>query len=143
MFERFTESSRLTLFIARWEATEIGGAAVEAERVLLGLLRVDKGWRPNLFAAEGLSYGAVRQEIRAHWGTRSSVPVSEDLPFSEQVERILRYAVDEADRAAQKYVGSAHVLLGLLGEEGSFAAQMLARHGMTIDAVRERVGRPP
>ena len=111
--------------------------------MLLGLFRADKGWLHHLFAVAGLSYSAARNEIRAHWGPRPQIPVSEELPFSEQTERILRHAIDEAGRFAEAYVSAGHMLLGVLREEGSFAAEMLRAHGMTIDTVRERLRTPP
>ena len=76
MFERFTEEARRTLFFARYETTELGGMAIEAEHILLGLLRADKGPTPRLFAVADLSYSDARAEIRTHWGARQQIPTS-------------------------------------------------------------------
>jgi len=143
MFERFTETARLTLFFARYETAELGGSAIEAEHILLGLLRADKGPTPHLFAVADLSYTDARSNIRAHWGVRQQVPTSVELPLSDQTGRILQYAMEEADRLGHKYIGTGHLLLGVLREEGSFAAGMLRRHGMTIEDLRERIVEPP
>src|SRR5713101_7083980 len=103
MFERFTDTARATLFFARHETTELGGMTIEAEHMLLGLLRADKGSTPHLFAVANLSYTSARNKIRAHWGPRQQVPTSVELPFNDQTERILRSAAEEADRLAHKH----------------------------------------
>src|SRR5438093_6519130 len=143
MFERFTETARLTLFFARYETTELGGMAIDAEHILLGLLRADKGPPPHLFAVADLSYTDARANIRAHWGVRQQVPTSVELPFSDQAERILQYATEEADRLGHKHIGTGHLLLGVLREDGSFAAGMLRRHGITIEDLRDHIVEPP
>jgi ATP-dependent Clp protease ATP-binding subunit ClpC len=143
MFERFTETARLTLFFARHETTELGGVAIEAEHILLALLRADKGPTPHLFAVADVSYTDARAEIRAHWGVREHMPTSVELPFSDQTARILQYATEEADRLGHKYIDAGHLLLGVLREDGSFAAGMLRKHGMTIEDLREHIVEPP
>lgn len=143
MFERFSETARRTLFFARYETTELGGMAIEAEHILLGLLRADNGPTPHLFAVADLSYTDARDEIRAHWGPRQQVPTSVEVPFSDQTERILNYAIEEADRLDHKDVEPEHLVLGVLREDGSFAAEMLRRHGMTLDALRDHIVKAP
>jgi ATP-dependent Clp protease ATP-binding subunit ClpC len=143
MFERFTETAKRTLFFARHETTELGGMAIEAEHMLLGLLRADKGPTPHLFAIANLSYSDARARIRSHWGVRPQVPTSVELPFSDQTERIVMYAIEEADRLGHKYIGTGHLLLGVLRQDSSFAAAMLRSHGMTIEDLREQIVKPP
>jgi ATP-dependent Clp protease ATP-binding subunit ClpC len=143
MFERFTETARRTLFFARHETTELGGLAIEAEHILLGLLRADKGPTPHLFAVAGLSYTDARAKIRAHLGTRQRVPTSVELPFSDQTQRILSYATEEADRLGHKSIGTGHLLSGVLREDGSFAAGMLRMHGMMIEDLRGHLVKSP
>lgn len=142
MFELFTVTARLALFFARHEAGEMGGTSIEAEHMLLGLLRADRGPTPHAFAVADLSYADARVRIRAQCGVQPQVPDSVDLPISDQTERILQYATEEADRLDDKYVGAGHLLLGVLREDGSFAAGMLRAHGMTIENVREHVVKP-
>jgi len=143
MFERFNETARRTLFFARHETTELGGVAIEPEHILLGLLRADKGPTPHLFAAADLSYADARAKIRAHCGVRQQVPTSVELPFADQTQRILQHAREEADRLGHKYIGTGHLLVGVLREDGSFAAGMLRSHGMTIEGIREHIVKPP
>jgi ATP-dependent Clp protease ATP-binding subunit ClpA len=143
MFERFTETARRTLFFARQETTDIGGAAIEAEHLLLALLRADTGPTPHVFAVADLSYSEARAAIRAHRGEQPRVSASVEIPFSDQTQRILQYATEEADRACHKDIGAEHLLLGVLREDSSFAAGMLRSHGMTIDDLREHIVKPP
>jgi ATP-dependent Clp protease ATP-binding subunit ClpC len=143
MFERLTVTAGMTLFFARQETTELGGMTIEPEHLLLGLLRADKGPTPRLFGLAKLSYGDARAEIRSHWGVRPHVATSVELPFADQTERILQYATEEADRAAHTHIGTGHLLLGLLRENGSFAAAMLKGHGMAIDDLRDHIMQPP
>jgi ATP-dependent Clp protease ATP-binding subunit ClpC len=139
MFERFTEPARRTLFFARYEATGLGGGEIEPEHLLLGLLRADKGPTPYLFAVANLSYTEARAEIRAHWGVRQQVPMHVEIPFGGPSKRILQYAAEEADRLGQGTIGTGHLLLGLLRDEGSFAADILKRHAITSDALRQHL----
>src|SRR5262249_40559738 len=92
MFDRLTETARRTLLQARKETTALGGAAIEAEHLLLGLLRADRGSTPRVLATAGLSYTDARARIREHWGTQEHVPESVEVPFSDQCKRILEYA---------------------------------------------------
>lgn len=139
MFERFTESARRTLFFARYAASELGGEAIAPEHLLLGLLRADEGPTLRLFADATLSYTEARAEIRAHQGFREQVPTSVEIPFAQPAKRILQHATEEADRVGHKPIGTGHVLLAILREEGSFAAEILNRHGMTAAAVRQHL----
>jgi ATP-dependent Clp protease ATP-binding subunit ClpC len=142
MFERYTDAARRTLFFARYETAELGGMTIEAEHLLLALLRADKGPTPHLFAVADLSYAGARAKIREHLSVREQVPGSVELPFSQHTERILQYATDEADRLDHKYIGTGHLLAGILGEGGSFAAGILRTHGMSVENVRRHVATP-
>ena len=81
-FDRFTVTARLTLFFARYEAGELGGTSIEAEHILLGLLRTDKGPTPHLFVVADLSYSDARARIRAHLGVQPQVPDSVGPSYS-------------------------------------------------------------
>ena len=136
MFERFTEPARRTLFFARYETTELGGSEIEPEHFLLALLRGDRGPTLQVFAGANLSYTETRAEIRTHWGARQQVPTSLEMPFGDASKRILQYAAEEADGLGHTPVGTGHLLLGLLREEASVAADILKRHGITRDMLR-------
>ena len=144
MFERLTQTAVRTLFFARQETSELGGTSIEPEHLLLALLRADKGPIPHVLGVVAeLSYTDARAKVRAYWSERQQVPTSVDLPLSDQTQRILDFATEEADRASLRYVGAGHLLLGLLREESSFAAGLLRSRGMTIERLREHLSKPP
>ena len=139
MFERYTEPARRTLFFARYEATTVGGAAIEPEHLLLGLLRGDKRLTRQLFASGNVSYTDVRRKILDHFGVVEHVPTSTEIPFSQLTDRILRRAAMEADSLRHSEIGAEHLLLGLLMEGSSFAAALLNKHGLSADAARQLI----
>jgi ATP-dependent Clp protease ATP-binding subunit ClpC len=139
MFERYTEAARRTLFFARYEVSEMGALALEPEHVLLGVLRVDKGPIRTLFAQAQLSFDSARAAIHARSGVREKFAQSVEIPFSAATQRVLHYAAEEADRLLHSDIGTEHLLLGLLREQGSVAASILASHGLTLDGVRDAV----
>lgn len=143
MFERFTESARRTLFFARFEVSELGGVAIEAEHILLGILRADEGPTPRVFADAGLSYSDARTAMRAREGTSERVPTSTEIPFTDQATRIFEHAVNEANALGHKHLGNEHLLLGVLRENRSFAAEFIGRHGLNIKTLREDFAKLP
>ena len=143
MFERFTDEARRALFFARFEVSELGGPAIDAEHLLLGILRADGGPAPRLLAAAGFSYSEARAAIQAHQGTRERLSTSFEIPFSDDAKRVLERAREEADRLDHPHIGNEHMLLGILREESSFAASLLRSRGLNLESVREHVRNVP
>ena len=143
MFERFTDEARRALFFARFEVSELGGPAIDAEHLLLGILRADGGPAPRLLAAAGFSYSEARAAIQAHQGTRERLSTSFEIPFTDEAKRVLERAREEADRLDHPHIGNEHMLLGILREESSFAASLLRSHGLNVESVREHVRNVP
>lgn len=139
MFERYTESARRVLFFARYEASELGGLSIEADHILLGLTREAKGIVCEVFAVSHVSLKHIRQEVEARAKSAEKLSKSVELPFSEEAKRTLLFAAEEADRLAHPYVGTEHLLLGLLREGSSPAAATLARQGLRLEQVREEI----
>ena len=137
MFERFTEAARRALFFGRFEVSELGGPTIEAEHLLLGILRADEGPAPRLFAAAGLSYSEARAAIQARQGTRERLSTSFEIPFTDEAKRVFERAREEADRLDHPHIGNEHMLLGILREESSFAAGLLDSHGLNLERLRE------
>jgi ATP-dependent Clp protease ATP-binding subunit ClpC len=141
MFERYTESARRVLFFARYEATQVGGTALETEHLLLGLVREGKtlkGIKQFYLALE-----PIRAEIERRIPVRERVSTSVEMPFTEETRRVLRFAGEEADRLLHNYIGPQHLLLGLLREERSVAASILTEQGLTIEDVRAQLSKHP
>ena len=141
MFERYTESARRVLFFARYEASQVGGVAISADHLLLGLTREAKGVVCEIFAVSRVSLKSVRQEIEARAPFGEKHPTSLELPFTEDGKRVLKFASEEADRLQHAYIGTEHLLLGLLREESSPAAATLAVHGLRLEEVRAEIAR--
>ena len=112
MFERYTEKARRCIFFARYEASQFGSPYIEAEHMLLGVLREDR----NLFRALqiGISIDALRAEIAKNSPAGEKIDTSVDLPMSHSAKRILAYGAEEAESLAHKHIGSEHLLLGLM-----------------------------
>jgi ATP-dependent Clp protease ATP-binding subunit ClpC len=139
MFERYTERARRVLFFARYEATQLGSTSIETEHLLLGLIREGKGLTSRIFARSHLSLESIRKEIEGRTVFKEKVSTSVEIPFSPETRRVLQYAAEEADRLLHTYVGTEHLLLGILREERSVAASILYEKGMRLASVREDI----
>jgi ATP-dependent Clp protease ATP-binding subunit ClpC len=140
MFERYTEKARRVIFFARYEASQFGSPYIETEHLLLGLLREDKALT-NRFLRSHASIESIRKQIEGRTTIREKVSTSVDLPLSQECKRVLAYAAEEAERLSHKHIGTEHLLLGLLREEKSFAAEILHERGLRLSAIREELGR--
>ncbi len=139
MFERYTERARRVLFFARYEASQLGSISIETEHLLLGLIREGKGLTSRIFARSHLSLESIRKEIEGRTVFREKVSTSVEIPFSAETKRVLQFAADEADRLLHNYIGTEHLLLGILREERSVAASILMEKGMRLQSVREDI----
>ena len=139
MFERYTERARRVLFFARYEASQLGSISIESEHLLLGLIREGKGLTSRIFARSRLSLEGIRKDIEGRTVFREKVSTSVEIPFSTETKRVLHAAAEEADRLLHDYVGTEHLLLGLLGEQRCVAASILVEKGMRLSTVREDI----
>jgi uncharacterized protein (TIGR03435 family) len=139
MFNRFTSGALQVLFYARSEVSQLGSSAVEPEHILLGVLDEGKGLGSGILARTGGTLDDFRSDIVRRLTSREKVPESDEIPFSASCERVLQYAAEEADRLLHNAIGPEHLLLGLLREEHSVAAEVLAARGLRIEAVREAI----
>lgn len=122
MFERLTERARRALFFARDETSQLGSTSIDTEHLLLGLIREGKGLTDRLFADAGIGFDEIRDEVLRRVPARSKTSTSAEIPVSAAAVRVLQHAAQEADRLLHDYVGTEHLLLGLLSEQGSVAA---------------------
>jgi ATP-dependent Clp protease ATP-binding subunit ClpC len=139
MFERYTERARRVLFFARYEANQLGSSLIEPEHLLLGLIREGKGLTSRLFARAHVSLDGIRREIEGRSVAREGVATSVEIPFSAETKRALQFAAEEADRLLHNYIGTEHLLLGLLREDRSIAASILTERGIRLDALRDDI----
>lgn len=140
MFERYTEKARRVIFFGRYEASQFGARCIETEHLLLGLLREDKSLT-NRFLHEPTPVENIRKQIEANTLLGEKVSTSVDMPLSDESRRVLGYAAEEAELLLHQHIGTEHLLLGLLREEGCFAAQILNQHGVHFAVVREELAR--
>ena len=139
MFERYTERARRVLFFARYEASQLGSVSIETEHLLLGLIREGKGLTSRIFARSHLSLENIRKEAEGRSIFREKISTSVEIPFSTETKRVLQYSAEEADRLLHNYIGTEHLLLGILREERSVAASILTERGMRLNTVREDI----
>ena len=135
MFDRYTEKARRVIFFARYEASQFGSPYIETEHLLLGLLREDRALTKRFLPA-ACSPELIRKKIEAVTSVREKVSTSVDLPLSGECKRVLGYMAEESENLSHKHIGTEHLLLGLLREEGSFAAELLRECGLRLETVR-------
>src|SRR5436189_1795406 len=141
MFERYTEKARRVIFFARYEASQFGAPAIEPEHLLLGLMREDKTLTGRFFPRAQVSIESIRKEIEGRTLLREKISTSVELPLAPETKHVLAYAHEESDRLQHRHIGTEHLLLGLLREERSMAAQILFERGLRLNAVREEIAR--
>src|SRR5678809_1173562 len=141
MFERYTEKARRVIFFARYEASQFGAPAIEPEHLLLGLMREDKTLTGRFFPRAQVSIESIRKEIEGRTLLREKISTSVELPLAPETKRVLAYAHEESDRLQHRHIGTEHLLLGLLREERSMAAEILYERGLRLNAVRDEIAR--
>jgi ATP-dependent Clp protease ATP-binding subunit ClpC len=141
MFEKYTEKARRVIFFARYEASQFGSSFIETEHLLLGLIREDKNLTNRFFPKANASIDSIRKEIEGRTIIREKVSTSIELPFSDESKRALNAAAEESDRLAHKHIGTEHMLLGLMREDKSVAAEILRERGLRLSMIRDELGR--
>ena len=142
MFERYTETGRRALFVARFEASRFGSSKIETEHLLLGLLRED-AVLVNRFLMSEISDSYIRHQILTLTPTRESPPTSQDIPLSDESKSTLSFAAQEADALGQQHIGTEHLMLGLMRTQDCFAARILRERGAEIEVIRRELAIVP
>ncbi len=133
----FTNRVRMALAMAREEALRLRHQYVGTEHILLGTLREGEGVASTVLENLGIDAELVRQRIEDAVSARSGAPMTgQDIPYAGRAKKVLELAMSEARELRHSYVGTEHVLLGLLREEKGLAAQVLMAAGLTLDATR-------
>ena len=138
MFERFTDRARRVMVEAQAEARTRGHDCVDTEHLLLALVRESEGAAARVLESLAVDPEAVRRRVleAAGPGARAS---SGQLPFAPRAKEALRLAVRESVQLGHRYIGTEHLLLGLLREGDGVAARVLTSLGASLDEVRELV----
>ncbi len=139
MFERFTERARKVMALANQEAQRFNHEYIGTEHILLGLLKEGSGVGPNVLKNLDVDLHKVRMEVEKRVKAGPDMVTMGKLPQTPRAKKVLEYAVEEARNLNHNYIGTEHLLLGLLREQDGVAAQVLMNLGLKLDEVREEV----
>ena len=139
MFERYTEKARQTIVRAKHEADRFGSEEVGVEHILLALLTDAVLIRKTM---EGISENELREAISAHIPRGEIIHLPHDLPLSSISRQALILAAEEAEGLGHRDILNEHLLLGLLGRENSYAAELLKQKGLSADKLRTQIAGP-
>jgi ATP-dependent Clp protease ATP-binding subunit ClpA len=135
---RFTERARRVVVLAQEEARTLSHNYIGTEHILLGLIREGEGVAARALEEMGVSLGTARQQVEEIIG-RGQQPPSGHVPFTPRAKRILELALVEALQLGHNYIGTEHILLGLIRERDGVAAQVLVRLGADLNRTRQQV----
>ena len=142
MFERYTEKARRVIFFARYEALQYGSQVISPEHILLGLMREDKTISARYFPfRHNLTVEAIRREVEERIILRERIPQSAELHLAPETKQILQFASNESQQLQSRNIGPEHLLLGLVRQERSIAAEILFQYGVRLKDVRDEVNR--
>jgi ATP-dependent Clp protease ATP-binding subunit ClpC len=138
MFERFTDRARRVVVLAQEEARLLNHNYIGTEHILLGLVREGDGVAARALESLGISLEAVRQHVEEIIGRGKQAP-SGHIPFTPRAKKVLELSLREAHQLGHNYIGTEHILLGLIREGEGVAAQVLVRLGADLNRVRQQV----
>ena len=140
MFERFSDRARRVVVAAQEEARGLGHDYLGTEHLLLGLISEGGGVGAKALESLGIGADGLRERVVAIVGTGQHA-IKAHIPFTPQAKQVLRLSLSEALRFGHNYIGTEHVLLGLIQEKDGVAAQVLADAGADLQGVRAEVVR--
>src|SRR5436309_5916672 len=138
MFERFTDRARRVVVLAQEEARMLNHNYIGTEHILLGLLHEGEGVAAKALESLGISLEAVRQQVEEIIGQGQQAP-SGHIPFTPRAKKVLELSLREALQLGHNYIGTEHILLGLIREGEGVAAQVLVKLGADLNRVRQQV----
>ncbi len=138
MFERFTDRARRVLVLAQEEARELASGIIGTEHLLLGLIREREGVAAKVLDTLGVTYELVREKVEGTIDTNKE-PSSASPPFTARVKKVLEFSLRESQQLGHNYVGTEHLLLGLVREGNGVAAKILDDLGADMARVRTQV----
>jgi ATP-dependent Clp protease ATP-binding subunit ClpC len=136
MFERFTERARKVIILAREEAIRLGHNFVGTEHLLLGLIREGDGLAVAILKKLNVNISAVKAEIEKIVSAGSEFSPAGEIPFTPQAKKVLEYAISEARSLGHNYIGTEHLLLGLIREGEGTASLVLRDFGVSVAAAK-------
>jgi ATP-dependent Clp protease ATP-binding subunit ClpC len=138
MFKRFTERARKVIILAREEAERCNNEYLGTEHILLGIIKDGGGIAIAVLQKLGVDLKQLKSEVERNLPMSASTMVTGDIPFTPRAKKVLELAVDEARLMGHNYIGTEHLLLGLLKENEALAAKILTRFGVKLVETREQ-----
>ena len=138
MFERFTDRARRVVVLAQEEARMLNHNYIGTEHILLGLIHEGEGVAAKALESLGISLEAVRAQVQEIIGEGQQAP-SGHIPFTPRAKKVLELSLREALQLGHNYIGTEHILLGLIREGEGVAAQVLNKLGADLNRVRQQV----
>ena len=138
MFERFTDRARRVVVLAQEEARMLNHNYIGTEHILLGLIHEGEGVAAKGLEALGISLEGVRAQVEEIIGQGQQAP-SGHIPFTPRAKKVLELSLREALQLGHNYIGTEHILLGLIREGEGVAAQVLVKLGADLNRVRQQV----
>ena len=139
MFDRFTDRARKVMGLARQEAQRLNHEYIGTEHILLGLVQEESGVAANVLKNMDVDLKKIRIEVEKLVQSGGATVTMGQLPFTPRAKKVLEYALEEASQLGHNYIGTEHLLLGLLRESDGVAAQVLLNLGLKLEEVREEV----
>jgi ATP-dependent Clp protease ATP-binding subunit ClpA len=138
MFERFTDQARRVVVVAQEESRNLGHDYIGTEHILLGILGAGDSVAVEALALLGVRLETARQQVEEIVG-RGSHEASGHIPFTRRAKKVLELSLREAIQLGHNYIGTEHILLGLIREDEGVAAQVLTRLGADLNRTRQQV----
>src|SRR5256712_4106684 len=138
MFERFTDRARRVVVLAQEEARMLNHNYIGTEHILLGLIHEGEGVAAKALESLGISLEGVREQVQELIGQGQQAP-SGHIPFTPRGKKVLELSLGEALEVGHNYIGTEHILLGLIREGEGVAAQVLVKLGADLNKVRQQV----
>jgi len=139
MFNKFTERARKVILLAKQEAKRFNHDYIGTEHILLGLLREGEGVAAAVLQSLGMNLNNIRLEVEKLVQVGPTTVVSGDLPFTPKAKKVMELAMEEARTLGHNYIGTEHLLLGLIREGEGVASQVFMNMGLDLEKVREEV----
>ena len=139
MFDRFTDRAKKVMSFARQEAQKFNHEYLGTEHILLGLVQEGSGVAANVLKNMGIDLDKIRTEVEKIVKTGPNVVTMGQLPFTPRAKKVLELSMEEAGNLGHNYIGTEHLLLGLIKENEGIAAQVLMNLGVKLEDVREEV----
>lgn len=139
MYERFTDRARKVMQLANQEAQRFNHEYIGTEHVLLGLIKEGSGVAANVLKNLDVDLRKIRLEVEKLVQSGPEIVSMGKLPQTPRAKKVIEYSMDEARNLGHNYVGTEHILLGLLREQEGVAAQVLMNLGLKLEDVREEV----